>query len=102
MELHRDLGSNELWLDSLERSQKRRRLAHDGRRRVARQKQASTAVTAAMLVGPTLSFAGASAAQGRSDVAQSSPANRAIESDRALDVVLKQGDTGARVAQLQQ
>src|SRR5688500_4433693 len=102
MEHHRrDLGSTELWHDSIERSQKRRRLAHDGRRRVNRQKSASTAVTAAMLFGPTLSLAGAKTARSGSDVTQSSPANRAIEPKRSLEV-LEYGDTGARVAQVQQ
>src|SRR5215217_5477678 len=60
MEQHvRDLGSAELWHNSLDRSRRRRELA------------------------------------------QSSPANRAIDA-RTLDVELHEGDTGARVAQLQQ
>ena len=36
----RDLSSFELWHASIERSQRRRVLAADGRRRVARRKQA--------------------------------------------------------------
>ena len=75
----RDMGSHELWHASLNRSRRRRRLAADGRRRVARKKQASTAVTAAMLFSPALTVAGASASKGKSEIAQSSPANRAIE-----------------------
>jgi Meckel syndrome type 1 protein len=103
MEQHlRDLGSAELWHTSLERSRKRRVLAHDGRRRMARKKQASGAVTAAMLLTPVLQVGGAMASnKGRSQVAQSSPANRAIDA-RTLNVVLEEGATGARVAQLQQ
>src|SRR5688572_13205342 len=101
----RDLSSFELWHASIERSQRRRVLAADGRRRVARRKQASTAVTAAMLFSPVITAAGAaSAGKGKSEIAQSSPANRAVESKtpRTLDVQLKFGDTGTRVAQLQQ
>src|SRR5215203_4134941 len=103
MEQHvRDLSSAELWIESLERSQKRRTLAVDGRRRMARKKQASGAVTAAMLLTPVLQVGGAMAgSKGRSEVAQSSPANRAIDG-RTLHVVLEEGDAGARVAQLQQ
>ena len=103
MEQHvRDLGSAELWDTSLERSLRRREWAHDGRRRMARKKQASTAVTAAMLMTPVLQVSGAMAgSKGKSEVAQSSPANRAIDS-RTLDVELREGDTGTRVAQLQQ
>jgi peptidoglycan hydrolase-like protein with peptidoglycan-binding domain len=103
MEQHvRDLGSAELWHTSLERSRKRRVLAHDGRRRMARKKQASTAVTAAMLMTPVLQVGGAMAgSKGKSVVSQSSPANRAIDA-RTLDVELHEGDTGTRVAQLQQ
>src|SRR3954451_13758184 len=101
MELdRRDLGSFELWHHSLERSRKRRMLAVDGRRRVGRQRKASTAMTAAMLFGPVVSVAGASSSSQRGEIAQSSPANRAIA--RTLDVELHRGDTGARVAQLQQ
>src|SRR3954469_14299867 len=103
MEQHvRDLGSAELWHNSLERSQRRREWAEDGRRRMARKKQASTAVTAAMLMTPVLQVGGAMASsKGKSEVAQSSPANRAIDS-RTIDVELHEGDTGTRVAQLQQ
>src|SRR3712207_1925657 len=104
MEQHvRDLGSAELWHTSLERSRKRRVLALDGRRRMARKKQASGAVTAAMLLTPVLQVAGASAGKktGKSEVASASPANRAVE-NRTLDVTLVEGATGARVAQLQQ
>ncbi len=57
MEQHvRDLGSAELWDISLERSIRRREWAHDGRRRMARKKQASTAVTAAMQLHQRLPF----------------------------------------------
>src|SRR3954452_16887549 len=103
MEQHvRDLGSDELWHTSLERSQRRREWANDGRRRMARKKQASTAVTAAMLMTPVLQVSGAMAgSKGKSEVGQSSPANRAIDG-RTLSVELHEGDTGARVAQLQQ
>ena len=99
----RDLGSSELWQSSLDRSRKRRVLAHDGRRRTARRKQASGAVTAAMLLTPVLQVGGVAAKTrtGKSDVGLSSPANRAI-GGRTLRVTLVEGATGARVAQLQQ
>jgi hypothetical protein len=98
MEHVRDLGSDELWHTSLERSRRRREWADDGRRRMARKKQASTAVTAAMLMTPVLQVSGAMAgSKGKSEVAQSSPANRAIDG-RTLSVELHEGDTGARVA----
>src|SRR5829696_9925626 len=104
MEQHvRDLSSAELWHTSLERSRKRRTLAVDGRRRMARKKQASGAVTAAMLLTPVLQVAGAAASKksGKEEVASASPANRAIDG-RTLNETLVEGATGARVAQLQQ
>ena len=44
----RDLASPELWQRSLERSRRRRVLAEDARKEIARRKTASFAVTAAM------------------------------------------------------
>ena len=50
MEQHvRDLGSAELWHTSLERSRKRRELAHDGRRVMTRKRPISAPRRRAML-----------------------------------------------------
>ncbi len=49
----RDLASVEVWEKSLERSRRRRVLAAQGRREMARRKQASAAVSAAMVMSPT-------------------------------------------------
>src|ERR671926_222201 len=76
----RDLASPELWDDSLERSRRRRVLAAQGRKEMAKRKQAATAVSAAMVMTQTAPAFAAAAAGGGSGtkVAQSSPANRAI------------------------
>ena len=56
----RDLASVEMWEASLERSRRRRVLAAQGRREVARRKQAASVVSAAMAVSPTaVAFAAA-------------------------------------------
>src|SRR4051794_12706408 len=56
----RDLGSNELWQASLERSRHRRQLFEDIRRRRNRQRGASIVLSAGLL-GPTASPALAAA-----------------------------------------
>src|SRR5919202_221756 len=78
----RDLASPELWEDSLERSRRRRVLAAQGRKEMARSRQASAVVSAAMVASQTApAFAAAVAGGGTGSgpkVARSSPANRAI------------------------
>src|SRR5215212_9702946 len=96
----RDLASHDLWDRSLHRSRKRRVLAADGRRTVARQKGASAALMATMIAGPVGSMfaSGASAKQGQG-LAAASPANRAI--GLAPNVLIGLGSKGPRVAEVQ-
>src|SRR4051794_23790903 len=98
----RDLASPELWDDSLERSRRRRVLAAQGRKEMARRKQAATAVSAAMVMTQTApAFAAAAAGSGpRSKVAQASPANRAI-APGAPGQMLRLGSSGSDVVRLQ-
>src|SRR3954451_777843 len=101
--MHRDLASPELWEDSLERSWRRRVLAAQGRKEMARRKQAATAVSAAMVMTQTApAFAVAAAGGGgpRTKVAQSSPANRAISAGAPAQL-LRLGSSGPDVARLQ-
>src|SRR4051794_41845149 len=94
--LHRDLASFEVWDKSLERSRRRRVLASQGRREMARKKKASAAVTAVMAVGPTAPVFAASTAGGPSTkVADASPANRAIAAG-APSELLRIGSAGPR------
>src|SRR5689334_17178576 len=99
---HRDLASVEVWDKSLERSRRRRVLAAQGRREMARKKKASAAVSAAMAVTPTApAFASTLAASGSGPkVADSSPANRAI-APAAPSEQLRVGSTGPEVARVQ-
>src|SRR4051794_973357 len=99
--LHRDLASFEVWDKSLERSRRRRVLASQGRREMARKKKASAAVTAMMAVGPTAPVFAASTAGGPSTkVADASPANRAIAAG-APSELLRIGSTGRDVVRVQ-
>src|SRR5690348_15251970 len=99
---HRDLASFEVWEKSLARSRRRRVLAAQGRREMARKKKASAAVSAAMAVTPTApAFASALATTGSAPkVAESSPANRAIASVAPREL-LRMGSTGPDVARVQ-
>src|SRR4051795_5277331 len=99
---YRDLASTELWDESLDRSRRRRELAAQGRREMARKKQASAAVSAAMVMTQTApAFAAAVAGGGGSgsgaEGAQSSPANRAI-APGVPGEPLRFGSTGPDVA----
>src|SRR4051794_14968420 len=99
----RDLASVEVWEKSLERSRRRRVLAAQGRREMARRKQASAAVSAAMVVSPTaaaFAAAGAGPGSGSSDVAAASAANRAI-APGAPSSLLRAGSSGADVVRVQ-
>src|SRR5215212_6466871 len=101
---YRDLASPELWEDSLDRSRRRRALAAQGRKEMARRKQASAAVSAAMVVtqtAPAIALAGGGGAGGPK-VAQTSPANRAIDAAPGWDgQLLRLGSSGAEVARVQ-
>src|SRR3954471_22794290 len=101
---YRDLASPELWEDSLERSRRRRVLAAQGRKEMARKKQASAAVSAAMVVtqaAPAVALAAAGGGGGPK-VAQSSPANRAIDAAPGWHgQLLRLGSSGAEVARVQ-
>src|SRR4051812_19972501 len=101
---YRDLASPELWEDSLDRSRRRRALAAQGRKEMARKKQASAAVSAAMVMtqtAPAIALAGGGGASGPK-VAQSSPANRAIDAAPGWDgQLLRLGSSGAEVARVQ-
>jgi murein DD-endopeptidase MepM/ murein hydrolase activator NlpD len=98
---HRDLASVEVWEKSLERSRRRRVLAAQGRREMARKKKASAAVATAMAVGPTApAFAVATAGGPVKNVADASPANRAIASTVPGEL-LRMGSTGPDVTRLQ-
>ncbi len=97
----RDLASVEVWEKSLERSRRRRVLAAQGRREMARRKKASAAVTAVMAVGPTApAFASALSSGSSPKVSESSPANRAIAAVAPAQL-LRVGSTGPDVARVQ-
>jgi hypothetical protein len=48
---YRDLGSKDLWLGSLERSQRRRMLAEQARKEQAPKKHVATVMATAMIAG---------------------------------------------------
>src|SRR3954466_7614686 len=99
----RDLSSVEVWEKSLERSRRRGVLAAQGRREMARRKQAATAVSAAMVVSPTaaaFAAAGNGPGAGPPGVATASAANRAI-APGAPSSLLRSGSTGPDVVRVQ-
>src|SRR3954465_6513411 len=98
----RDLASVEVWDRSLERSRRRRVLAAQGRKEVARRKQASVAASAAMGVSPTAAAFAAGGAGGGSgsSVSPASPANRAI-APAAPEHYLRVGSQGPDVVRVQ-
>ncbi|MEA2422567.1 MAG: hypothetical protein QOF55_1666 [Thermoleophilaceae bacterium] len=99
---YRDLASVEVWEASLDRSRRRRVLAAQGRRELARRKQASAAVSAAMVVSPTaaaFAAAGSAYASG-SKVSSASPANRAI-APAGPSSLLRVGSKGPDVVRVQ-
>src|SRR4051812_27173588 len=99
----RDLASVEVWEKSLERSRRRRVLAAQGRREMARRKQASAAVSAAMVVSPSaaaFAAAGNGPGSGSSGVAGASAANRAI-APGSPSSLLRVGSQGPDVVRIQ-
>src|SRR3954454_22689684 len=98
----RDLASVEVWDRSLERSRRRRVLAAQGRKEIARRKQASAAVSAAMVVSPSAAAFAATGSGGGSGshVSASSSANRAI-APAAPAHYLRVGSQGPDVVRIQ-
>jgi murein DD-endopeptidase MepM/ murein hydrolase activator NlpD len=90
---HRDLALAEPWQRSLERSRHRRAITPQVRRTVARRRRASAVLSTLMVAGPTGSLL---------DVAQASPATRAIDDASAPGALaLKLGSRGEAVAEIQ-
>src|SRR3954453_17785412 len=98
----RDLASVEVWDRSLERSRRRRVLAAQGRKEVARRKQASVAASAALVASPSAAaFAAAGSGGGSgSHVSDASSANRAI-APAAPAHYLRLGSQGPDVVRVQ-
>jgi murein L,D-transpeptidase YcbB/YkuD len=100
---HRDLSSTELWLESLERSQRRRELSELARKHVARQKSASLAVSAAMAATPIAPTFSAFGGGGKASAKKSH--QRLLKEqkrDGGTRVLLERGMTSAAVAEVQQ
>jgi Meckel syndrome type 1 protein len=99
---HRDLALVEPWQRSLERSRHRRSIVPQVRRSLARKRRASAALTTLMVAGPVGSaFAAAGSAGAGVDVAQASPATRAIDSGPAAPMMFKLGSRGEAVVEIQ-
>src|SRR4051795_3925761 len=98
----RDLASVEVWDRSLERSRRRRVLAAQGRKELARRKQASVAASAALVASPSAAaFAAAGSGGGSgSHVSDASSANRAI-APAAPAHYLRLGSQGPDVVRVQ-
>ncbi len=102
---HRDLALVDPWQRSLERSLHRRAITPAIRRSLARRRRASVALSTLMVAGPTgslLAAAGFGLGGTRVDVAQASPANRAIDSGATpAEMAFKLGSRGDAVAEIQ-
>src|SRR3954451_21944500 len=97
----RDLASVEVWDRSLERSRRRRVLAAQGRKEVARRKQASGAASAALVASPSAAACAAAGSGGSgSHVSAASSANRAI-APAAPAHYLRLGSQGPDVVRVQ-
>jgi peptidoglycan hydrolase-like protein with peptidoglycan-binding domain len=95
----RDLASPELWQRSLERSRRRRVLAEDARKEIARRKTTTFALTAAVAAAPI--SPGAIAALGLSKGNVDKRA-RSLDRRHVERILLTYGDRGSSVAALQQ
>src|SRR5437764_10092702 len=96
----RDLTSEELWQRSLERSRRRRELAPIIRKRKARKRNASVAMTAVMAGVPTLpGFASADAMTGAAKKANRTARDHGYQVNKVL---LELGQVNPGVAQIQQ
>ncbi|MFN2616122.1 MAG: peptidoglycan-binding protein [Thermoleophilaceae bacterium] len=96
--IDRDLGSRELWRSSLERSRRRRVLAEDARRDIARRKTASVAVSAAVAATPMWPGVTAAADLSKDHVGKVA---KKLENRHVDRILLTEGDTGSSVVQLQ-
>src|SRR5918999_2817161 len=95
---YRDLGSKELWLDSLERSRRGRVLAEQARKELAPKKHRATAMAPAMIAGQGAPLAMASGLRG--EVEGDSPAERSIVIKEG-GLPLKLGSQGELVVEVQ-
>jgi murein DD-endopeptidase MepM/ murein hydrolase activator NlpD len=102
---HRDLALVDPWQRSLDRSLHRRAIAPAMRRSVARRRRASVALSTLMVAGPTgslLAAAGFGVGGRGVDVAQASPASRAIDNGATpAAMAFKLGSKGDAVAEIQ-
>ena len=102
---HRDLALVDPWQRSLERSLHRRAITPAIRRSLARRRRASVALSTLMVAGPTgslLAAAGFGLGGARVDVAQASPASRAIDKGATpAAIAYELGSRGDAVAEIQ-
>jgi hypothetical protein len=96
--IDRDLGSRELWRRSLERSRRRRVLAEDARKEIARRKTASVAVSAAVAATPMWPSVTAAADLSKDHVGKLA---KKLDNRHVDRILLTEGDTGSSVVQLQ-
>jgi hypothetical protein len=97
--IDRDLASTELWERSLERSRRRRVLADDARKEIARRKTTTFALTAAVAAAPMSPSIGAVANLSKGHVDKKA---RSLDRQHIERILLTYGDRGSSVAQLQQ
>ena len=95
---HRDLASEALWQQSLERSRRRRVLAEQARKQLSRRRTASFAVTAAVATSPVVPTLAASAGPSTKQAKKLAKKLRGHDGQRIL---LEYGDTSSAVAQVQ-
>lgn len=102
---HRDLAQLDPWRRSIERSLHRRAITPAIRRSLARRRRASVALSTLMVAGPTGSLLAATGfgSGGRGvDVAQASPASRAIDNGATpAAMAFELGSRGDAVAEIQ-
>jgi murein DD-endopeptidase MepM/ murein hydrolase activator NlpD len=102
---HRDLALVDPWQRSLERSLHRRAITPAIRRSLARRRRASVALSTLMVAGPTgslLAAGGFGLGGARVDVAQASPASRAIDNGATpAAMAFKLGSRGDAVVEIQ-
>jgi Meckel syndrome type 1 protein len=102
---HRDLALVDPWQRSLHRSLHRRAIAPQVRRSVARRRRASVALSTLMVAGPTgslLAAAGFGIGGRGVDVAQASPASRAIDNGATpAAMAFELGSRGDAVSEIQ-
>src|SRR3954465_5740232 len=95
--IDRDLASNELWQRSLERSRRRRVLAEDARKEIARRKTTTFALTAAVAAAPMAPSISAPAHLSQNHVDKRA---RNLDHRHVERILLTYGDRGSSVAAL--